>query len=103
MSIKKQIREILISGHDDPAELIAKKIEELIEINSGNVRVTLQYNSFDPDNQDTLEAFRNAELNHRRLEGLYNEVFRPVIKYGPDDKSHLYLEVWEDVRRYLEE
>jgi hypothetical protein len=42
-----------------------------------------------------LKAYINATRNHVNIEELYDEVFRPVIKYGEDeDKSALYHELW---------
>lgn len=49
------------------------------------------------------DAFCNAVKNKLLLEGIYNEVFRPIIKYGADeDIVYSYELVWERLSEYLE-
>ena len=49
------------------------------------------------------QAIINAVKNKVLIDGLYDEVFRPVIKYGDDEEmSELYLELWEKIAAYLE-
>lgn len=50
------------------------------------------------------EAITDAVKNKLTLEQLYDEVFRPVIKYNEDEKIVAAFEtVWEDVKDYLEQ
>jgi hypothetical protein len=49
-------------------------------------------------------AILDAVKNKLAIEQLYDEVFRPVIKYSDDpDKINSYTEVWEKVYKYLED
>lgn len=49
------------------------------------------------------DAILNAVKNKLALEQLYNEVFRPVIKYSEDQtKIDSYTEVWDNIAAYLE-
>ena len=51
-----------------------------------------------------ISAITNATKNKLTLEELYDEVFRPVLKYSDDDKLvEAYRIVWERVSAYLEE
>jgi hypothetical protein len=50
------------------------------------------------------EAITDAVKNKLVIEQLYDEVFRPVIKYGEnEDLAIAYSEVWEKVKEYLEQ
>ena len=49
------------------------------------------------------EAILDAVKNKLALEQLYNDVFRPVIKYSEDaGEVAAYETVWENVKQYLE-
>ena len=49
-------------------------------------------------------AIVNAVKNKRKLDEIYDEVFRPVIKYGDnEDLATSYVTVWEKLSEYLNE
>jgi cytochrome c556 len=49
------------------------------------------------------EAITDAVKNKLVIEQLYDEVFRPVIKYSEDaGEVAAYETVWENVKEYLE-
>lgn len=49
------------------------------------------------------EAITDAVKNKLVIEQLYDEVFRPVIKYSENDNEvAAYESVWESVKQYLE-
>jgi|WetSurMetagenome_2_1015567.scaffolds.fasta_scaffold1797123_1 hypothetical protein len=55
------------------------------------------------EHEDDLIPFTNAIKNHYALSEIYQEVFRPVIRYSEDEaKVSRYEEVWKEVRGYLE-
>ena len=50
------------------------------------------------ERQAVIDAVKNKVL----LDGLYDAIFRPVIKYGNnDDEAELCLSLWEKVEEYL--
>jgi hypothetical protein len=56
------------------------------------------------ETEDEFEriAIINAVKNKLLIDELYNEVFRPVIKYSEDEKEiEYFLKVWEKVSEYL--
>jgi len=56
------------------------------------------------DDEFERDAIMQAVGNKLKLEGLYDEVFRRVIKYGQDEKEiEAYEMVWKKVTEYLEE
>jgi len=49
------------------------------------------------------QAIINAVKNKVLIDGLYDEVFRPVIKYGDNEEEiEWFIKVWEKVSDYLE-
>lgn len=57
------------------------------------------------ETEDEFErmAIINAVKNKLLVDELYNDVFRPVIKYGEDEEEiEWYMKVWEKVSDYLE-
>lgn len=61
------------------------------------------------DLTDELDRYRYAdflvmERNAIFWNRLYDEVFRPAIKYSVDDDTHkMFDTVWQDVAKYMEE
>ncbi len=56
------------------------------------------------DDADELEAITKAVHNKRKLDELYDEVFRPAIKYGQNaEEVTAFEQVWEKVNEYLNE
>lgn len=50
------------------------------------------------------EAITDAVKNKLAIERLYDEVFRPVIKYSEDEgEVSAYETVWNNVKDYLEQ
>ncbi len=48
------------------------------------------------------KAILHAEINQAKIDELYDEVFRPVIKYGEDEAQlKFYEEVWEKVSEHF--
>jgi len=48
------------------------------------------------------QAICDAVKNKLLLENIYDDVFRPVIKYSEDEKEvEAYLKVWEVLNEYL--
>lgn len=51
-----------------------------------------------------VDAITNALKNKLLLEGLYDSVFRPVLKHGTKKKEiEAYTLVWEKLSEYLNE
>lgn len=58
----------------------------------------------EPEDEFEQKAIVDAVKNKLLIDGIYDEVFRPVIKYGEDEeKIKAYRMVWDAVRDYLEE
>ena len=56
------------------------------------------------EDEEELEIIKSAKTNYFILQGLYDEVFRPVIKYSESGELiELYEDVWARVNRYIEE
>lgn len=58
------------------------------------------------ETEDEFErvAIINAVKNKVLIDGLYDEVFRPVIKYGDDEEmSEIYYELWEKINAYFDQ
>ena len=50
------------------------------------------------------DAFINAVKYKLKLDKIYNDVFRPIIKYSENKKEvQAYTMVWEKLSEYLEE
>lgn len=48
------------------------------------------------------DAIIDAVANKVKLDSIYDEVFRPVIKYSEDDEESLaFQKVWEKLNDYL--
>jgi len=65
--------------------------------------------TFDSDSESRSEirlatkALTNAELNQSKIDDLYDDVFRPVIKYGEDEAvAKVYEEVWVKLVEHFE-
>ena len=56
------------------------------------------------EDEEELEIIKSAKTNYFILQGLYDEVFRPVIKYSENGKLiEIYGDVWARVNRYIKE
>lgn len=56
------------------------------------------------EDREDLKAITNAEKNQLKLDCLYDEVFRPVIKYGENkEEVEAFEKVWEKLNDYLQE
>ncbi len=54
------------------------------------------------DTDEDLIPYSNAVKNKIKLENIYNDVFRPIIKYSQDEKLVAAYElVWEKLGPYL--
>ena len=57
-----------------------------------------------PETEQEANAIINAISNKDKLDNIYDEVFRPVIKYGQDEKKVEAFEmVWKQLGEYLYE
>lgn len=57
------------------------------------------------ETEDEFErlAIIHAVKNKLLIDELYNDVFRPIIKYSSDEKEiESYTKVWEKVSSYLD-
>lgn len=58
----------------------------------------------DVEDRFEKEAILDAVKNKLKLESIYDEVFRRVIKYSQDEKEvEAYSLVWEKLNEYLME
>lgn len=66
------------------------------------MKVVIEFNL--PEDQEELESYQNHQLYARFYRDLYNEVFRPVIKYSQNQTEAEYFElVWSKVCGYIRE
>ncbi len=65
------------------------------------------YIKLDLDNKEDKDRYKdiNRVVEYSRFyRELYDKVFRPVIKYGQDEKQAAYYEeVWQKVRQFQED
>ncbi len=65
------------------------------------------YIKLDLDNEEDKDRYKdiNRVVEYSRFyHELYDEVFRPIIKYGEDEtRSAMYEEVWQKIRQFQEE
>lgn len=55
------------------------------------------------EDEEEVRIINSARANYRIVNDLYDEVFRPVVKYGESEEQvKLYLEVWDKIREYYE-
>lgn len=51
-----------------------------------------------------VEAITNAVKNKLILDGIYDDVFRPIIKYSEDEKEvEAFEKVWSKLSEYLKD
>lgn len=54
------------------------------------------------DYQYEIDALTERYKNKIIVETLYDEVFRPVIKYSDDEKQYeCYSEIWEKIHDFI--
>ena len=54
------------------------------------------------DDDDDFKIITSAKSNYYLLEGLYDECFRPKIKYGDEVESEAFEKVWPVVFNYID-
>jgi len=66
------------------------------------MKAILEFNL--PEDREDFKMALNANKYHIIVENLYNDVFRPVMKYNEDRKQVEAFEmVWDKVNTYIQE
>jgi hypothetical protein len=54
------------------------------------------------ETEEELILLAKYQTNHHLIESIYDEVFRPIIRYGEDEEvAEAYTLVWEKLDAYL--
>lgn len=61
------------------------------------MKITVEFDLSTEDGNIEYEQFKNMRRNARFWDEIYNEVFRPKIKYGTASESNKWSEVWVSV------
>jgi hypothetical protein len=62
----------------------------------------IEFNMQDEDDRHKYSQFLGMERNDRFWNDLYDEIFRPVIRYGSCQKTvDSYQKVWDEIAEYM--
>ena len=96
IELKRQIEEIELAHVVEITEnLTSEETTSKLDL-----KLSIDIEKYDQEYE--LEAFADRYKNKNRVEELYNQVFRPVIRYSSDNELiKTYETVWEKVAEYL--